>query len=132
MTLNGLLKARLEHGPTPTNMNEEQPTSYEYATPSESLQTEQLEYEQALKDIRAIASTTSGINFLKYLFKTLGVAELPEQGLPDKLMYENLGHLRAGKAVFELVSVANPDIAAAIIARLEKERHAKAIHTPEI
>jgi hypothetical protein len=87
-------------------------------------QKEAVEHRDALLDIRAILKTSSGKNFIKYLFKSLGSAEIPEIGLPSEMLMDKLGFLRAGNSVFKLVSEANAEEAGRILAIVEKERHA--------
>jgi hypothetical protein len=88
-------------------------------------QKEMVEHRDALLDIRAILKTASGKNFVKYLFKTLGAAELPEIGLPPEMLMDKLGFMRAGNSVFKLVAEADADEAGKLLAITEKERHAK-------
>ncbi len=86
---------------------------------------ERIEHRDVLMHIRAILTTGSGLSFFKYLFKNFDVAELPESGLEGNLLYERIGVLRAGNAIFKLVSEANAEIAANLLAQNEKERYAK-------
>lgn len=84
---------------------------------------EELEYRDALLHIKAVLATSSGRQFVKYLFKNLGVTELPELGLTGELMHERLGLTRAALSVFQLISVANSEVAGLLIAEIEKEKH---------
>ncbi len=86
---------------------------------------EAIEHRDALLDIRAILASASGLRFLKYLFKTLDVTELPEIGLEGNLLHDRLGFLRAGNSIFKLVAEANAEIAGDLLAKNEKERYAK-------
>lgn len=86
---------------------------------------EAIEHRDAILDIRAILATSSGRNFIKYLFKHLEVNELPQLGLDGPLLMDKLGFLRAGNAIFKLIAEANAQVAAELLAINEKERHAE-------
>lgn len=86
---------------------------------------EAIEHRDVLLDIRAILAISSGRNFFKYLFKHLEVTELPPLGLEGSLLMDKLGFLRAGNSIFKLVSEADAQAAASILAANEKERYAK-------
>lgn len=86
---------------------------------------ERLEHHTALQDIKAVLSIASGKNFIKYLFKTMEVTELPPVGLPHDLLLDKLGSLRMGQAIYKLVAEASPDVAGAILAEIEREHNAK-------
>ncbi len=86
---------------------------------------EAIEHRDVLLDIRAILATASGKNFFKYLFKALDVCELPEPGLDNDFLRDQLGFLRSGNAIFKLVSEANPEVAGFLLAQKEKDAHAK-------
>lgn len=85
---------------------------------------EHLEHQEVLLDIRAVLVTKSGKSFFKYLFKHLEIGELPELGMEGNILYDKLGFLRAGNAIFSIVSEASPKIAAEILAENEREKHA--------
>lgn len=78
-----------------------------------------------LLDLRGVLATPSGKNVFKYLFKNLEVAELPELGWEGNLLHDKLGALRAGQSIFKLVCEADADIAASILAKVEKEKYAQ-------
>ncbi len=82
-----------------------------------------LEHRDMLLDVRAVLGTTSGRNLFKYLFKHFDVAALPEDGLENDLLRERIGVLKAGSAIFKLACEANFEIAAELLAKLEKERY---------
>jgi hypothetical protein len=86
---------------------------------------ERIEHRDALLDARAVLATVTGRNFLKYLFKSLEVNELPQFGLEGNFLHDKLGFLRAGNAVFKLVAEADAEIAAGILAQIEKDRYVK-------
>ncbi len=92
---------------------------------------ESIEHRDALLDIRAILATSSGTRFFKYLFKSFDVCELPEQGLEGEILHERIGVLRAGHAMFKLISEANHQVAANILAEVEKERYARLYPPPK-
>jgi len=85
---------------------------------------ERIEHRDALIAIRDILTDSSGRFFMKYLFKHLEVGRLPELGLEGNILYDKLGFLRAGNAIFSLVCEANPQVASELLAENEKERHA--------
>lgn len=81
-----------------------------------------IEHRDVLLDLRAVLASVSGKNVFKYLIKTLDVAELPEVGLTGELLIERVGSLRAGNSIFKLLSEANVEVAAALLAKVEKEK----------
>lgn len=87
---------------------------------------ERLEYakhQDALMNIRGLLQTKEGQKFVKYLFESLGVGELPEIGVTGEMMHERLGLTRAAQSVFSLISQANAEIAARLLAEIEREKH---------
>lgn len=86
---------------------------------------EAIEHRDALLDVRAILATTSGKNFFKYLFKNFEVNELPPLGLEGSLLMDKLGFLRAGNSIFKLIAEADANMAASILAQIEKDRYAQ-------
>lgn len=88
---------------------------------------ERIEHRDALLDVRAIVSTSAGIRFFKYLFKSLEVNELPELGLEGNLLHEKMGFLRAGNSIWKLVAEANAQVAANLLAENEKESYEKLV-----
>ena len=84
---------------------------------------EGIEHRDALLHIRQILSTPSGQFFFKYLFRQLGVLDLPELGLEGPILYDTLGYLRSGRSIFKLASEANPTLAAGLLSEIEKERY---------
>lgn len=84
---------------------------------------ERLEHRDVLLDIQAILGSSAGQRFFKYLFKHLEVAELPQIGLEGPLLMDKLGSLRAGNAIFKLVSEANPTLASSILAQVIKDEY---------
>jgi len=90
-------------------------------------QRERQEYMTALEDIKAVVYTKPGRTLIKYLFKSLDVGEMPEIGLAENILYDRLGFIRAGNSIFELVSEANPEQAALILAEIKKEKYERKI-----
>lgn len=88
-------------------------------------QKERIEHRDALLAIRQIAVTSHGRSFFKYLFKAFEVGNLPQAGLERDLLLETMGFMRAGNSIFKLVAEANPEVAGALLAELEKERYAE-------
>ena len=86
---------------------------------------ERIEHSEVLSAIKTILTSEAGKHFIKYLFKNLDVAILPEFGLSGDMLMDRLGFLRAGNSVFKLVAEANPEIAGTIIGLIEKERYAQ-------
>lgn len=90
---------------------------------SEEDRLEAIEHRDMLLDLRAILKTTSGMKVFKYFFKHFGVGELPELGLPNEILLDKLGYLRAGNAMFKLLSEADPIVSGNILANIEKEKN---------
>lgn len=84
-----------------------------------------IEHRDMLLDVRQILSSSSGQRFFKYLFKHFGAGQLPEKGLEGVDLHERIGHLRTGRAIFELASEANAELAGQLLAQNEKERYAQ-------
>lgn len=85
---------------------------------------EQIEHQNLLVDIQNVLTTKSGKNLFRYLLNSLDVGGLPEQGLPENMMREYLGFLRAGQSIYRILAQASPDAAATLLASIEKERYA--------
>lgn len=83
------------------------------------------DHQRVLLDIKFVLSTMEGRNFISYLFKSFDVGELPPIGLNGDMLMDRLGFLRAGNSIFKIVSEAAPDTAGALLAEIEKERHAE-------
>lgn len=92
---------------------------------SEEERKEAIEHRDMLLDLRAVLATVSGKKVFKYLYKHLGVSELPEFGMTGDLLMDRLGYLRAGNAVFKLVSEADAELSGEILAKVEKEKYAQ-------
>lgn len=84
---------------------------------------EYIEHQKVIEDIRVLLNTKAGKNFIRYLYKSFNVGELPEYGLKDLMLHEVLGFLRAGNSVFKIVSEANAEESGLILASVEKERY---------
>lgn len=93
---------------------------------------EAIEHRDVLLDVRAILGTGSGRNFFKYFFKYYSITDLPYLGLEGPIMFEKMGHLRLANSVFQLVAEANPEIAAQILADVEKKKHARLYNEAKI
>lgn len=89
----------------------------------QALQREAIEHRDVVLDLRAILGTPAGMRFIKYLFKSFDVAQMPEEGLDGNLLYERLGVLRAGNAIFKIASEASFEHSAKLLAEIEKERY---------
>ena len=86
---------------------------------------EALEHRDVLLAIGSIIKNSEGVKLFKYLFKSLSVAELPDQDMEGKILYEYLGLLRAGNSIYKLVCEADSMMAASILSKLERERYDK-------
>lgn len=82
-----------------------------------------IEHRDVLLDIRAVIATNSGKRFIKYLFKTLGVGEVPDLGIEGNFLHDKLGYLRAGNSIFKLTAEANFELAGGLLAEIEKEKY---------
>lgn len=81
------------------------------------------EHQKTVEDIQTILASHAGRRFVKYLFKHLGVAVIPPQGLTGELLADQLGVLRAAQTVFKITAQADALAAGQILAELEKERY---------
>ena len=72
---------------------------------------ERIKHQNTLVDIRNILATESGKRFIKYLFESFEVGELPVQGAEGSFLFDHLGFLRAGNSIFKIVAQANPEVA---------------------
>lgn len=86
---------------------------------------ERVRHRDTILDIQAILATKNGKNFIKYLFESFEVGSLPPRGLTGEVLMDMLGFLRAGNSVFKIVAEANPEVAALLLAQIEKEKHAQ-------
>jgi hypothetical protein len=91
-------------------INEEQVQSREAA-----------EEAMAIRAMATLVGTPQGYIAFKHLLKSLGVGELPVQGLEGNLLHDNLGFLRAGKSIYNLLCRANHRKAVEIMADITKE-----------
>lgn len=84
---------------------------------------ERLEEIEATKAVGMISRSSEGQKFLKHLFRTLAVGEVPMRGMSGEELHDFVGFLRAGRAVFNLVAKANPQVAGDLMATIERERN---------
>lgn len=87
---------------------------------------EDAQHRDVLLNIQAVLATKSGMSFVKHLFEVLRVGQLPQEGLLEIFLREEVGTLRAGRLVYELVSQANPEVAGAILGKIEKDKYVQA------
>ena len=80
-------------------------------------------HQAMLLDIQQLLGTKAGKSFVKYLFFTLSVAEVPPLGMVDDFLRDHIGYLRAGNAVFNIVAEANPEMAGTILGQIQKEKY---------
>ena len=83
------------------------------------------EHRDVLLNVRAVLETASGRHVFAYMFKEFEVGELPPMGWPQELMSEKIGSLRVGHSIFKLVCEANAEMAASLLAKVEKEKYAQ-------
>jgi len=81
---------------------------------------EAYEERMTLEAVGKILDTPEGKRFMYYLFTSLAVTELPAKGLSGEDLHETLGFLRAGHSVFNFVSLIRPQVAAELVARMQK------------
>lgn len=86
---------------------------------------ERLEHRDVLLNIQAVLALKAGKDFIKYLFKNFEVGEFPVVGITGEFLMDRLGFLRAGNSIFKIVAEANPEIAGALLAQIEKEKNAQ-------
>lgn len=84
---------------------------------------EHLEHRDVVLAIGVLLKSKDGCQLFKYLFKTLEIACVPEQGLKGEDLHEYLGHLRAGNSIYKLVCEADPEIAGSILSKIERDRY---------
>lgn len=84
---------------------------------------EALEHRDVLLSIGSILKQPAGLRLFNYLFKYFDVAELPEEHLVGRQLYERMGILKAGNAIYKLACEADPTIAASILSKLEREKY---------
>lgn len=94
---------------------------------SESQRKEATEHRDVILAIQWVLGTPEGKTFFKYLFKNLEVGVLPPVGSEGNYLMDKIGFLRAGNSVFKIACEAAPEVAAEILAKLEKERYAELI-----
>lgn len=82
-----------------------------------------LAHRKTIENIQSVLLTKPGRDFIKYLFDSFDVAELPAPGLTGEFLHDKLGSMRAGNALFKIVCEANFEVAAQLIAQLEKEKY---------
>lgn len=92
-------------------------------TDAEELRKEAIEHRDVVLDLRAVLGTPAGMRFIKYLFKSFDVAQMPELGLEGMALFERLGFLRAGNSIFKIASEASFEHSAKLLAEIEKERY---------
>ncbi|MFM6930145.1 MAG: hypothetical protein ACKOX6_16865 [Bdellovibrio sp.] len=90
------------------------------------------EHQEILQSIKIVLATPPGRAFVKYLLSCFEVGVLPEAGLPNDFLRDRLGFLRAGNSVFKIISEANHEVAAQLLAQLEKERHDQIYNSSQI
>lgn len=82
-----------------------------------------LEHRDVLLAMAALLKTPEGLQLFKYLFKSLEIATVPEQGLQGVELHDYLGFLRAGNSIYKLACEADFEVAASLLSKLERERY---------
>lgn len=86
---------------------------------------EAIEHRDALLDARAIIKTPQGRRFFKYLFRNYSPLDVPPIGLEETILREQIGHWRACNVIFALVSQADHEVSAQLLAEIQKEHYEK-------
>jgi hypothetical protein len=86
---------------------------------------EAIEHRDAILDVRAIIKTGPGRRFFKYMVKNYDPLFLPMMGLEGAILHEGLGQRRAYIELFNLMSEADPETSAQLLAENIKDRYAK-------
>jgi hypothetical protein len=86
---------------------------------------EAIEHRDAVLNLKAVLKTDAGRSFIKFLLKSFDVGELPSKGLTGVELHETIGFLRSGQSIFQIVSQAEPEVAAKLLANLEREKYEK-------
>jgi hypothetical protein len=79
--------------------------------------------EVVLPYIRELLKYPEGQAFVKYLFQRFPIRELPDPGLEESLMRDQLGFLRCGQEIWDIVSRANSEMAGRILTEVTEEQH---------
>ena len=69
-----------------------------------------------------MASTPDGRTILKHFFDITRLGQLPDAGLKNEVLHEEIGYRRAGELMFDKLSDAYPEGAADILISLARER----------
>ena len=83
---------------------------------------EDIKHAELLQHIRAVLTMESGDQFIKYLFKSFGVMQLPYEFCKGEELIERLAIHRCGQAIYKIVSEANQYKAGVLLAEIERER----------
>ena len=84
---------------------------------------EQFHKKQKLNEcVRALLAFDEGELLFRELFKILGVAQLPQEGLRGEDLHENLGFLRAGQTLLSILTEGDPATVQKMLLQNEKER----------
>lgn len=84
---------------------------------------ERIAHRDALLAVASIVKSDQGRKLFKYLFKSFDVGTVAEKGLDGMDLHDRLGFLRAGNAIFELVSEADSETAASLLAKIKREQY---------
>ena len=78
---------------------------------------------KALRNLLVLIRQPEGREFFKYLFEEFAIGDLPPVGVPESVLYHDIGFLKAGQTIFELVAQADAHLASLILAELKKEQY---------
>lgn len=83
---------------------------------------DRLEHESILQAIQVVMSSPHGKTFIKYLFKSFNVGDLPYVGCRGEDLLELTSFLRAGNSIYKIVLEASPELTGKLLAEMEKDR----------
>lgn len=86
------------------------------------LRTEQKQRADAVEAVRAMLNFPPARLFIKELFRMGEVGETPDVGLPHEFLRAQIGRMSLGREIYKLVSEGDHQMAALILAEVEKER----------
>lgn len=89
----------------------------------EETRREQIEHRDVLLAIASLIKTKEGNQLFSYLFKNFEATNLPDRTMQGEVLHEYLGFLRAGNSIYKLACEADSEMAASIIAKIERKRY---------
>lgn len=86
------------------------------------MKTEEKQKYDAVEAARTLLGFPPGREFIKHVFRLGGVGLIPDEGLLPDFMRSELGKLKLGREIYQLVAEADLEKAALLLAEVEKER----------